>query len=97
MFNPNQTIHHTAVKNITGAEGQGWEFHCSDCTFQMRYYLPECSEGARLEVVSLGDIYARHLSEIACLVSGRDEFVEEAWLTPDIRQTIEGILKNLDA
>lgn len=96
MFNPNQTIHHTAVKPITGAEGEGWEFLCSDCAFQMRYYLPECSEGARLEVISLGDVFARHLSKTASLVSGRDKFAEDGWLTPDIRQTIEKIVKKLD-
>lgn len=97
MLNPNRTIHHTTVQQILGAAGEGWEFHCDECNFLMRYYLPECSQAAQLEVISMGDVNARHLSAAASLMSGRGESIEEeAWLTPEIRQTIEAILKKLD-
>lgn len=97
MLNPNRTIHHTTVQQIDGAAGEGWEFHCNECNFRMRYYLLECSPETQLEVVSLGDANARHLSAAANLLSGRGEFIEEEdWLTPEIRQTIEAILKKLD-
>jgi len=96
MLNPNRTIHHTTVKQITGAAGEGWEFLCNECNYQLRYFLPECSQEAYLEVISLGDVNTRHLSATAGLMSGRGEFLEEDWLTPEIRQTIEAIVKKLD-
>ena len=95
MPDPDNSIHHTGVTQITGAEGEGWEFHCNDCGFRMLYYLPECSQEAHLEVISLGDVFARHLSgDITYLESIRIELAEEEWLTPEIRQTIDKILKN---
>ena len=96
MSNPSFPVHHTIIRQLTGTDGEGWEFHCADCGFLTRYYLPGCTPDAQLEIISLGDASARHLSEVLSLGDSRDEFVEEEWLTPEIRQTIQRIVQKLD-
>lgn len=96
MLNPNRTIHHTAVTQITGAAGEGWEIYCNDCDYRMRYYSAGCAQETHLEVISLGDVNFRHLSESSLPLVGIDEFIDERWLTPEIRHTIEAIVKRLD-
>ncbi len=95
MANPNLSVHHTAVKQVTGKAGDGWEFHCNDCSFQMEYYPSEDAQEARLKVISLGDVYTRHLSEIVKLQAGPDMEPEAEWLTAEIRQTIKGLVRKI--
>jgi hypothetical protein len=96
MENPNHSVHHTTVHKITNGDIGGWEFHCVHCDFHMRYFLPESSTGARVEIFSLGDISAQHMNNIACLEVKQLELFEQEWLTPEIRLTIDQILKRFD-
>lgn len=90
MLNRDQTTHVTSAMQIITEDGEGWEFQCQDCNFRMRYFIPECSEEARLEVYSLGNDDARHYSDIEALEKCNHLLWKE-WLTPEIRQTIESI------
>jgi hypothetical protein len=105
MLNSNESIHHTVITPIKGNAGEGWEISCVDCDFRTRYYYPECSDEVQLEIVSLGDANARHSSESVNLASQSvgsasyaddENFVEDEWLTPEIRQTLQGIVRKLD-
>ncbi len=99
MHNPNNhnlSVHHTAVEQVSGEEGEGWEFHCSDCGFQLRYFPPAKAQAARLVMIRQGDVYARHISEIVGKMGTPDKHAEDRWLTADIRQTIKEIVRKLD-
>ena len=96
MSNTLHSVHRTIVTQFTAAQWEGWEFICKECGFQMRYHLPECSEAAHLEVISLGDGSVRHLSEISSSLRAGDTANDEAWLTPELRQTIEEIFQRFD-
>ena len=96
MLSSDHAIHHTEIFQIMGAAGEGWEFCCNDCGFRARYYLSDCYQKVKLEIINLGDLYARHLSDSLARPEDQDEYFEGGWLTPEIRRTIQRIVEKLD-
>ena len=97
MSNPFYAVHHhTVATPLSNTQGEGWEFVCKECSFQTRYFLPDCSQAAHLDVISLGDSSVRHLSEISNQLISPERSEAEPWLTPELRQTLEKISRKLD-
>lgn len=95
MLNTDQTAHNTTALQITGAEGEGWEFQCEDCDFRMRYFVSDYSQEPCLEVFNMGDEEAQHLGDITSLEKCNHLLWKE-WLTPEIRETIDRIFKKYE-
>jgi len=104
MTEVSTTFHSTAKTKIKNETGEGWEFTCCSCSYRARYFFPVSSDHSQLEIVSLGDVHARHTSDenMENIVMGvsdeanEDNVVEENWLTPDILHKLTEILRGFE-
>lgn len=97
-------IHQTITSRINSDDREGWEFICEDCGYRACYTLDESSGTNNLQIIDFGNLNARHVSseingknlEATSLVPTPNEtdLDEEYWLTPELRQQIEAILKD---
>lgn len=104
MSNYNQAVHHTTTKKVASAGRVGWEFECPICGYRARYISPSASGPQQLEILYIGDPQARHMSNQAqgqpvkawavAVINEDDD--DEAWLTPELRQQMEELLKDVD-
>ncbi len=93
MFTNEYPVHHTAAARIPIEEGGGWEFQCPECSYRVRYLDDRSSP--HLEILNAGDPGARHTNNhrgTRRSPASRDE----DWLTPELRQHIDEILRRAD-
>ena len=106
------SLHSTSTTRIAGSRGDIWEFTCPLCSYRARYTQDSSPGAPGLEILSIGDQSARHLStpdgtaliaEDAADLPEEDVTAEEndfdgdqAWLPPNLRAQVEAILRRLD-
>lgn len=102
MLTYNPSIHYTLTRLVPGTVAHGWEFVCPTCGYQIRY-TPGANPGSyRFEILHLGDTQARHFSRSIQTepspVHATPELDadDEAWLTPELRQQMEDLLRDVD-
>ncbi len=96
-------IHSTITKRFHEANGEGWEFSCYQCKYCVRYLFHSNNQEYQLEILDFGDSRARHTSNTGnenpdpdFRQDGKLIPDEEAWLTPELRQKIDEIIKRFD-
>jgi hypothetical protein len=100
------SVHQTLKTRVFSLAGEGWEFTCPNCDYQVQYFVPGSARQAQLNIICLGDAQARHTSD--CERNQNDPtqpvphtvveyFTEENWLNPGIRQQLSRIIEGLDA
>lgn len=99
------SIHHTITKRVRHGQQEGWEFECPICGYRARYTTRFQSGSPQLEILHIGDAQARHLSDQVQIkwnearpVQVRDveDDDDETWLTPELRQQMEELLKDVN-
>jgi len=88
MTTNNSAIHHT----ITNRSRDNWEFECPTCGYRARYNPHLRHQTQQLKILNVGDPQARHISNHVHVRVADDE----AWLTPELRQQMEELLKDVD-
>ena len=104
MLSTEPLIHHTITSKVRRGQQHGWEFECPICGYRALYIaqLQACSP--QLEILDIGDAQARHLSSQPQIGWGAARPVQvmdiddddEAWLTPELRQQMEDLLKDVN-
>lgn len=103
------SIHQTITLTLDESEGGGWEFYCPSCGYRARYTHGSSGDENRLDVLSIGDPQARHVSDptqvgprqdAAAPGTSEDEDIsgaeDDVQLPPDLEQQLEEILSQFD-
>lgn len=106
MLSNEPLIHRTITRKVRDGQQAGWEFECPICGYRARYIARFHASSPQLEILHIGDTQARHLSDQVQMkwtehqpvrVMEIDENdVDETWLTPQLRQQMEDLLKDVN-
>ena len=104
MLDNGPSTHHTITRKIRSEQQNEWEFECPICGYRVRYIAPLHSNSSQLEILHIGDAQARHLSDHVQRSGSAagptqvmdDDHNDEAWLTPELRQQMEDLLKDVN-
>lgn len=96
MSNNGQQIHHTITNRIKGTQQDSWEFVCPICGYQARYTTHTDHNDHQFELLNVGDPQVRHASNHTQATSLEPSNDDEVWLTPDVRQQMEELLRDID-
>lgn len=106
MSSYEQPIHEILTYSVRYGQHQGWEFICPTCGYHARYVRHTLSGRQQLQVLSLGDPFARHTtsSEVSFpqpqvqvrTIDLSENDIDESWLTQEIRQQWEELLADVD-
>lgn len=95
MSENGQQIHHTITNRIGNTQQDSWEFVCPHCGYRARYTEYADHQGHQFELLNVGDPQVRHASNHTQRTSF-EPLNDDAWLTPDVRQQMEELLKDVD-
>lgn len=101
MSTQSTPLHHTVTTRIQNDDQELWEFTCPTCGYRAHYFIPNDDSAPYIKVISVGNPKARHTSNCSqsTSVKSHPSIVEpdsEAWLTPQLRQQMEELLKDVD-
>ena len=98
-------LHHTITTRLHDSEQDAWEFVCPTCGYRARYFVPNGDSPPYLKVISPGNPKARHTSNCSRSTSVKSqprvienhiENDDDVRDTPQMRQQIEELLKDVD-
>ena len=98
-------LHHTITNRLQSSDQDVWEFVCPTCGYRAHYFVPNGDSAPYLKIISPGNPKARHTSNCSrsTSVQAQPHVIEkpveadnEAWLTPQLRQQMEELLKAVD-
>ena len=98
----NQQTHQTITQIVRDGVHEGWEFVCPICGYRARYMSRPQPGRQHLEILSIGDPQARHVSRQTPATQVKvqsidltENDIDESWLTPELRRQWEELLSDV--